>query len=40
MVLIGFMLFNTTFNNISVISWRQFYWWRKLECEEESTDLP
>jgi hypothetical protein len=23
------MVFNTTFNNISVISWRSFYWWRK-----------
>ena len=22
------MVFNTTFINISVISWRQFYWWR------------
>jgi len=24
------MVFDATFNNISVISW--FYWWRKLEC--------
>jgi hypothetical protein len=24
------MMFNATFNNISAISWRQFYWWRKL----------
>ena len=23
-----FMVFNATFDNISVISWRQFYWWR------------
>ena len=23
------MVFDTTFNNILVISWRQFYWWRK-----------
>ena len=23
-----FMVFNATFNNISVISWRQFCWWR------------
>jgi len=23
------MVFNATFNNISVISWRQFYWWWK-----------
>jgi hypothetical protein len=26
---LGVMVFNTTFNNISVISWRQFCWWRK-----------
>ena len=25
---VGVMVFNATFNNISVISW-QFYWWRK-----------
>jgi hypothetical protein len=29
------MVFNATFNNISVISW-QFYWWRK---QEKTTDL-
>jgi len=23
------MIFNDTFNNISVISWRSVYWWRK-----------
>ena len=34
------MVFNATFNNISVISWRQFYWWRKLEYPEKATDLP
>jgi hypothetical protein len=34
------MLFNTTFNNISVISCGQFYWWRKLEYPEKITDLP
>ena len=33
------MVFNTTFNNISVISWRQFCWWRKLEDPEKTTDL-
>jgi hypothetical protein len=33
----GLMVFNATFNNISVISWRQVYWWRK---PEDSTDLP
>jgi hypothetical protein len=27
------MVFNATFNNISLISWRSvFYWWRKQEC--------
>jgi len=25
------MVFNATFNNISVISWRSVYWWRKPE---------
>ena len=33
------MSFNATFNNISVISWRLFFWWRKLEYPEKSTDL-
>ena len=32
-------VFNATFNNISVISWGQFYWWRKPECPEKTTDL-
>ena len=26
-----FLVSNTTFNNISVISWRSVYWWRKPE---------
>jgi len=33
------MVFNATFNNISVISW-QFYWWRKQEYTEKTTNLP
>jgi len=33
------MLFNATFNNISVLSWRSFYWWRKPECSVKTTDL-
>ena len=28
--LFRFMVFNATFNNISVILWHQFYWWRIL----------
>ena len=31
------MVFNTTFNNISVICGSLFYWWRK---PENTTDLP
>ena len=35
-----FMVFNITFNNISVISYGcQFYWWRKPEYLEKTTDL-
>jgi len=35
------MVFNATFNNISVISWRgQLDWWRKMECPEKTSDLP
>jgi hypothetical protein len=34
------MVYNTTFNNISVILYCQFYWWRKLEYLEKTTDLP
>jgi hypothetical protein len=36
-----FMVFNDTFNNISIISdYRggQFYWWRKLEYPEKTTE--
>ena len=33
------MVVYATFNNISVISWRQFYWWRKLNYPEKTTQL-
>jgi hypothetical protein len=33
------MVSNATFNNIPVISWGQFYWWRKPEYPEKTTDL-
>jgi len=33
------MVFNATFNNISVISGSQFYRWRKPEDPEKTTDL-
>jgi len=35
-----FMVFNATFNNISTISGGQFYWWRKPQYPEKTTDLP
>jgi len=35
-----FMVFNAFFNNISVILLRSFYWWRKSEYREKTTDLP
>jgi len=34
------MVINTTFNNMSVISWRSVLLWRKLEDPEKTTDLP
>ena len=34
-----FMVFNATFNNISIILWRSFNWWRKPEYTEKTTDL-
>ena len=39
LVLFRFMVLNTIFNNISVISLRYFYWWRKQEYPEKTTDL-
>jgi len=33
------MVFDATFNNISVISLVQYYWWRKPECLEKTTIL-
>ena len=33
----GVMVLNSAFNNVSVIS---FYWWRKPEYQEKTTDLP
>ena len=34
------MVLNATFNNISVISWRLVYWWRKHKYSEKTTNLP
>ena len=30
---------NATFNNISVISWRSIYWWRKLVDPGKTIDM-
>ena len=39
--MVMFMVFNATFNNMSVIyRGGQFYWWRKSEYLEKTTDLP
>ena len=37
--LVWFMVFNATFNNISVYRVGQFYWWRKQENPVKTTDL-
>jgi hypothetical protein len=39
--LVWFMVFDATFNNISVNIYcgSQFYWWRKPQYPEKSTDL-
>jgi hypothetical protein len=34
-----FILLNATFNNTSVYRGSQFYWWRKPEYPEKTTDL-
>ena len=39
-VMIRVEVHNASFNNTSVISWRQFYRWRKWEFPEKTTDLP
>ena len=33
------IVFNDTFNNISAISWRSVFWWRKPKYPEKTTDL-
>ena len=33
-------MFNATFNYTSLYRGGQFYWWRKLEYPEKTSDLP
>jgi hypothetical protein len=39
-MLVGYMVLNATFNNISLYRGGQFYWWRKPEDPEKIIDLP
>jgi hypothetical protein len=34
------LVFNTTFHKFQLYRGGQFYWWRKTECTEKTTDLP
>ena len=34
-----FIVVNATFNNISIILWPQFYWWRKPNYQQKTTNL-
>ena len=34
----GVVVFSTTFDNSSVVSWMSVNWWRRLEYPEKSTD--
>jgi hypothetical protein len=36
---VGFLVFNATFNNISTYRGGQFFWWRKPEYPDKTTDL-
>jgi len=40
MIRVSVLVFNATFNNISVICGGKFYWWRKSECPEKTKVLP
>ena len=42
-IVLMFMMFNATFNNISIISWQSVLsveWWWEPEFSEKPTDLP